>query len=67
MRSPASKMHPDVPTRISVGAGIVAMGLLALFAWSTLPQPPPEVLQAAEATLAIDATAHLGNADTSLR
>ncbi|MDP9137735.1 MAG: hypothetical protein M3N38_06115 [Pseudomonadota bacterium] len=45
MRSPASKMHPDVPTRISVGAGIVAMGLLALFAWSTLPQPPPEVLR----------------------
>ena len=67
MKSPASKMHPDVPTKISVVVGIVAMGLLALFAWTTVPQASPEILQPAESTIAIGATAHLLNAESSSR
>lgn len=60
-------MNPNVPTRTSVRAGIVAMGLLALFAWATLPQAPLDALLAAEPANDADGTPNLANADASLR
>lgn len=66
MKSSASKMHSDGATRTSVGAAIAAMGLLALFAWATLPQAPLEALLGAESTLSTGTTAHLVHAETSL-
>lgn len=47
-----------------MAAGIVAMGLLALFAWTTVPQAPLGILLAGESTaLAIGATAQLVTAE----